>query len=163
MCTSGVHTLNVHVYLSNMCVCTYMYTQMYVHIYVHSQCILSAIYTVHTCVYVHTYTELCVYVVICRYHFLVFNASVILWKLVRPFQVSGSRKHLVQTLSAVSKGLEDINEKDNLWRLEIMMCVCVCVCLCVCACVCVHACVHTCVCVCVCVCVFVCVCLCVCV
>jgi tetratricopeptide (TPR) repeat protein len=55
------------------------------------------------------------------YHFLVFNASVILWKLVRPFQVSGSRKHLVQTLSAVSKGLEDINEKDNLWRLEIMI------------------------------------------
>ena len=33
----------------------------------------------------------------------------------------GSRKHLVQTLAVVSKGLEDINDKDDTWRLEIMM------------------------------------------
>ena len=58
---------------------------------------------------------------LCSYHFLVFNASVVLWKLVRPFQVCGSRKHLVQTLAVVSKGLEDINDKDDTWRLEIMM------------------------------------------
>ena len=56
-----------------------------------------------------------------RYHFLVFNASVHLWQIIRPYQRSGYRQAIAKPLANVVKVLEEIGEKDCQWRLELMM------------------------------------------
>ncbi|KAM8924779.1 cilia- and flagella-associated protein 46 [Pelodytes ibericus] len=56
-----------------------------------------------------------------RYHFLVYNASVLYWQMVRPFLKPERRHLLIPSLSAVVKALEEINECDKDWRAELMM------------------------------------------
>ncbi|KAM4702837.1 cilia- and flagella-associated protein 46 [Rhinophrynus dorsalis] len=56
-----------------------------------------------------------------RYHFLVFNASVLYWQMARPFLKPGSRYLLIPSLTSVVKALEEIDELDHVWRAELMM------------------------------------------
>ncbi|PAA91512.1 hypothetical protein BOX15_Mlig026945g4 [Macrostomum lignano] len=55
-----------------------------------------------------------------KYHFLVFNASVVYSELVRPFLKPHFRRFLCQSLSQVVKALEAIDDKDYEWRAELM-------------------------------------------
>ena len=52
---------------------------------------------------------------------MVFNASVLLWKLVRPFQVPGCRRHLLPVLTAAARALEEVGEGDEAWRVEVLV------------------------------------------
>lgn len=54
------------------------------------------------------------------YHFLVFNASVYMWQIVRPYQRSGHRQLITRPLANVVKALDEVNEQDYKWRLELM-------------------------------------------
>ncbi|XP_055900491.1 cilia- and flagella-associated protein 46-like isoform X3 [Biomphalaria glabrata] len=56
-----------------------------------------------------------------RYHFLVYNASVIYWQLCRPFLKSGCRQYLVQSLQQIVKALDEIEDKDSEWRAQLMI------------------------------------------
>ncbi|XP_071248937.1 cilia- and flagella-associated protein 46 isoform X8 [Salvelinus alpinus] len=56
-----------------------------------------------------------------RYHFLVFNASVLYFQMVRPLLRSGPRQHLVPTLTQVVKALEEVGEQDYSWRAQLML------------------------------------------
>lgn len=56
------------------------------------------------------------------YHFLVFNASVLMWGIVRPFQQTGYERVYASQLQTVLKVLEETHEKDYQWRLELMRC-----------------------------------------
>ena len=56
-----------------------------------------------------------------RYHFIVYNASVLYWKLARPFIRPGFRGVLCQSLSQIVKALELIDDKDYDWRAQLMM------------------------------------------
>uniref|UniRef100_A0A4W5LH89 Uncharacterized protein n=1 Tax=Hucho hucho TaxID=62062 RepID=A0A4W5LH89_9TELE len=56
-----------------------------------------------------------------RYHFLVFNASVLYFQMVRPLLRSGPRQHLVPTLTQVVKALEEVGEPDYSWRAQLML------------------------------------------
>ncbi|KAG8435302.1 hypothetical protein GDO86_013309 [Hymenochirus boettgeri] len=56
-----------------------------------------------------------------RYHFLVYNASVIYWKVVRPFLKPGSRHHLIPSLTSIVNALNEIDEADHTWRAQLMM------------------------------------------
>ncbi|XP_063289661.1 cilia- and flagella-associated protein 46 [Pelobates fuscus] len=56
-----------------------------------------------------------------RYYFLVYNASVLYWQMVRPFLKTGSRHLLISSLTVVLKALEEINERDADWRAELMV------------------------------------------
>ena len=57
----------------------------------------------------------------CRYHFMVFNASVLMWKLVRPFQIPGSRAHVLSVITTASRALEEVGEEDEAWRVELLV------------------------------------------
>ena len=50
-----------------------------------------------------------------------FNASVYMWQIVRPYQRSGHRQIIARPLANVVKALDDVNEQDYKWRLELMM------------------------------------------
>ncbi|XP_071380722.1 cilia- and flagella-associated protein 46 [Centroberyx affinis] len=56
-----------------------------------------------------------------RYHFVVFNASVLYFQTVRPLLQPGRRLHLVPSLRQVVRGLEEVAERDHSWRAELMM------------------------------------------
>ncbi|XP_075468672.1 cilia- and flagella-associated protein 46 isoform X5 [Ascaphus truei] len=56
-----------------------------------------------------------------RYYFLVSNASVLYWQTVRPFLKSGSRHHLIPSLTRVVQALDFIDEQDRAWKAELMM------------------------------------------
>ncbi|KAJ8014503.1 hypothetical protein DPEC_G00040900 [Dallia pectoralis] len=56
-----------------------------------------------------------------RYHFLVFNASVLYFQTVRPLLRPGSRQHLVPTLLQVVKALEEVEDQDYGWRAQLML------------------------------------------
>ena len=56
-----------------------------------------------------------------RYHFLVFNASVIYWQFSRPFLKPKYRQYLAPSLHQVVKALDDIEDKDYEWRAQLMM------------------------------------------
>ena len=73
---------------------------------------------IHTCVHssVHPSTPH-----FCRYHFMVFNASVLMWKLVRPFQIPGSRAHILSVITTASRALEEVGEEDEAWRVELLV------------------------------------------
>jgi len=55
------------------------------------------------------------------YHFLVFNASVHMWQIVRPCQRPGHRQIIARPLANVVKALDEVNEQDYKWRLELIM------------------------------------------
>ncbi|KAI4874895.1 hypothetical protein NFI96_034468 [Prochilodus magdalenae] len=56
-----------------------------------------------------------------RYHFLVFNASVLYFQTVRVFLRPGQRQHLVSSLTQVLSALEVVNDPDYTWRAELML------------------------------------------
>ncbi|XP_071946707.1 cilia- and flagella-associated protein 46-like [Antedon mediterranea] len=56
-----------------------------------------------------------------RYHFLVFNASVLYWQFCRPFLKPNYRQHLSISLHSVVKALDDIDDKDYEWRAQLML------------------------------------------
>ncbi|XP_059152499.1 cilia- and flagella-associated protein 46-like isoform X4 [Physella acuta] len=56
-----------------------------------------------------------------RYHFLVYNASVVYWQFCRPFLKFGYRQYLVRSLHQVVKALDDIDDKDYEWRAQLMI------------------------------------------
>lgn len=62
-----------------------------------------------------------IYTALFRYHFLVFNASVYMWQIIRPYQRSGHRQIITRPLASVVKALDEVNEQDYKWRLELMM------------------------------------------
>ena len=55
-----------------------------------------------------------------RYHFLVFNVSVDFMECSRPFLCQETRKFLLKPLQSISKALEDCEETDLEWRVQIM-------------------------------------------
>ncbi|XP_060780970.1 cilia- and flagella-associated protein 46 [Neoarius graeffei] len=56
-----------------------------------------------------------------RYHFLVFNASVLYLQAVRTFLRPGWRRYLVSSLTQVLSALEEVVEPDYAWRAELMI------------------------------------------
>jgi hypothetical protein len=56
-----------------------------------------------------------------RYHFLVYNASVLFWQFCRPFLKPHYRQYLSVSLHSVVKVLDDIDDKDYEWRGRLMM------------------------------------------
>uniref|UniRef100_A0A8C5NQD0 Uncharacterized protein n=1 Tax=Junco hyemalis TaxID=40217 RepID=A0A8C5NQD0_JUNHY len=56
-----------------------------------------------------------------RYFFLVYNASVLYWQLVRPFLKPGFRYCLIPSLSQIVTALNQIEEQDHEWRAELMI------------------------------------------
>ena len=56
----------------------------------------------------------------CSYHFLVYNASVILWTVTRPFQVPQHYNLCTNCVQTVVRALDEIGYKDYNWRLQLM-------------------------------------------
>uniref|UniRef100_A0A8C4ULF1 Cilia- and flagella-associated protein 46 n=1 Tax=Falco tinnunculus TaxID=100819 RepID=A0A8C4ULF1_FALTI len=56
-----------------------------------------------------------------RYYFLIYNASVLYWELVRPYLKPGFRHFLIPSLSQIVKALNQTEEQDCEWRAELMM------------------------------------------
>ncbi|XP_069001354.1 cilia- and flagella-associated protein 46 [Embiotoca jacksoni] len=56
-----------------------------------------------------------------RYHFMVFNASVLYFQIVQPFLQPGRCLHLVPSLKQVVQSLEEVADQDHTWRAELMM------------------------------------------
>ncbi|KAG9275502.1 cilia- and flagella-associated protein 46 [Astyanax mexicanus] len=56
-----------------------------------------------------------------RYHFLVFNASLLYFQTVRASLRPGQWQHLVCSLSQVVSALEAVLEPDYAWRAELML------------------------------------------
>ncbi|XP_052228420.1 cilia- and flagella-associated protein 46-like isoform X3 [Dreissena polymorpha] len=56
-----------------------------------------------------------------RYHFLVYNASVIYWQFCRPFLKTNFKQYLARSLHAVVKALDEIDDKDFEWRAQLMI------------------------------------------
>ncbi|KAJ8418005.1 hypothetical protein AAFF_G00137140 [Aldrovandia affinis] len=56
-----------------------------------------------------------------RYHFLVFNASVLYFQTIRPFLRPGPRPRIEESLMQVLRALEDVGETDYSWRAELML------------------------------------------
>ncbi|XP_044516240.1 cilia- and flagella-associated protein 46 [Gracilinanus agilis] len=56
-----------------------------------------------------------------RYYFLVYNASVLYWKMARAFLKPGHRQHLIPSLLQIVNVLEQINEEDKDWQAELML------------------------------------------
>ncbi|KAH0623636.1 hypothetical protein JD844_006597 [Phrynosoma platyrhinos] len=58
-----------------------------------------------------------------RYYFLIYNASVIYWRNIRPFLKPGFRHFLIPSLSQIVLALKHPAEEDKDWTAELMMCV----------------------------------------
>ncbi|XP_053477642.1 cilia- and flagella-associated protein 46 isoform X1 [Ictalurus furcatus] len=56
-----------------------------------------------------------------RYHFLVFNASVLYLQTVRVFLRPGWKRYLVSSLTQVLNALEEVVDPDYAWRAELMI------------------------------------------
>ncbi|KAK7149085.1 hypothetical protein R3I93_013174 [Phoxinus phoxinus] len=56
-----------------------------------------------------------------RYHFLVFNASLLFLQSVRLFLRPGKRQILVSSLTQVVQALEEVQDPDHAWRAELMI------------------------------------------
>ncbi|KAL4699267.1 hypothetical protein H8959_011924 [Pygathrix nigripes] len=56
-----------------------------------------------------------------RYYFLVYNASVLYWQMVRPFLQPGYRHHLIPSLSQIVNVLSQTEEEDKEWHAELML------------------------------------------
>nr|XP_033798267.1 cilia- and flagella-associated protein 46 isoform X7 [Geotrypetes seraphini] len=56
-----------------------------------------------------------------RYHFLIYNASILYWQSTRPFLRPGYRHLLIPSLSQILKALEEIQEEDHDWRAMLMI------------------------------------------
>ena len=56
-----------------------------------------------------------------RYYFLVYNASVLYWRMVRPFLKPGYRHLLVPSLAQMVSALGQTEEEDKEWQAELML------------------------------------------
>ncbi|XP_075389603.1 cilia- and flagella-associated protein 46 [Tenrec ecaudatus] len=56
-----------------------------------------------------------------RYYFLVYNASVLYWQMVRPFLKPGFRHHLISSLSQIVQVLAQTKEEDKEWQATLML------------------------------------------
>jgi len=56
-----------------------------------------------------------------RYHFIVFNASVLYWQMARPFLRPKYCSVLSQSLHQVVKALDEVDDQDHEWRATLMM------------------------------------------
>ncbi|CAH1785035.1 unnamed protein product [Owenia fusiformis] len=56
-----------------------------------------------------------------RYHFLVYNASVLYWQFCRPFLKPNFRRFLAHSLHEVVKALDDIDDQDFEWRATLII------------------------------------------
>ncbi|XP_045147306.1 cilia- and flagella-associated protein 46 [Echinops telfairi] len=56
-----------------------------------------------------------------RYYFLVYNASVLYWQMVRPFLKPGFRQHLISSLSQMVQVLDQTREEDKEWQATLML------------------------------------------
>uniref|UniRef100_G1LVL0 Cilia- and flagella-associated protein 46 n=2 Tax=Ailuropoda melanoleuca TaxID=9646 RepID=G1LVL0_AILME len=56
-----------------------------------------------------------------RYYFLVYNASVLYWQMVRPFLKPGYHRHVISSLSQIVHVLNQTEEEDKEWRAELML------------------------------------------
>uniref|UniRef100_A0A673L3J2 Uncharacterized protein n=1 Tax=Sinocyclocheilus rhinocerous TaxID=307959 RepID=A0A673L3J2_9TELE len=56
-----------------------------------------------------------------RYHFLVFNASLLYLQSVRRLLRPGQRRLLVSSLTQVLEALEEVQDPDHAWRAELML------------------------------------------
>ncbi|XP_073402610.1 cilia- and flagella-associated protein 46 [Dendrobates tinctorius] len=56
-----------------------------------------------------------------RYHFLVYNASVLYLQTVRPLLKPGSRHLLIPSLMNIVQSLGDIDDADKTWRADLML------------------------------------------
>uniref|UniRef100_A0A8C9C6Z4 Cilia and flagella associated protein 46 n=1 Tax=Phocoena sinus TaxID=42100 RepID=A0A8C9C6Z4_PHOSS len=56
-----------------------------------------------------------------RYYFLVYNASVLYWQMVRPFLKPGYHHRLIPSLSQIVSVLNQTEEDDKGWRAELML------------------------------------------
>ncbi|XP_065072026.1 cilia- and flagella-associated protein 46-like isoform X1 [Rhopilema esculentum] len=56
-----------------------------------------------------------------RHHYLVYNGSVLYWSFARPFVQPGIQYGLAKTLHQIVKALDDIDDKDYEWRLQLMI------------------------------------------
>ncbi|XP_038168284.1 cilia- and flagella-associated protein 46 [Arvicola amphibius] len=56
-----------------------------------------------------------------RYYFLVFNASVLYWNMVRPFLKPGYHQFVIPSLSQIVAVLNQTEEEDKEWQAELMM------------------------------------------
>uniref|UniRef100_A0A3Q3W8A3 Uncharacterized protein n=1 Tax=Mola mola TaxID=94237 RepID=A0A3Q3W8A3_MOLML len=63
----------------------------------------------------------CMCLVSYRYHFIVFNASVLYLQTARPLLQPGRCRHLVPSLQQVVQSLEEVADQDYSWRAELMM------------------------------------------
>jgi hypothetical protein len=63
-------------------------------------------------------TYMCVSV---SYHFLVYNASVIMWKIIRPFSRPNYCHLYSNMLQHIIKALDEVKETDYQWRLSLMI------------------------------------------
>ncbi|XP_021083734.1 cilia- and flagella-associated protein 46 isoform X2 [Mesocricetus auratus] len=55
-----------------------------------------------------------------RYYFLVFNASVLYWHMVRPFLKPGYHQYVIPSLSQIISVLNQTEEEDKEWQAELM-------------------------------------------
>ncbi|XP_054839221.1 cilia- and flagella-associated protein 46 [Eublepharis macularius] len=56
-----------------------------------------------------------------RYYFLIYNASVIYWRIIRPFLRPGFRQFLIPSLSRIVPALYHPDEQDKDWTAELMI------------------------------------------
>ncbi|XP_078499587.1 cilia- and flagella-associated protein 46 [Lissotriton helveticus] len=56
-----------------------------------------------------------------RYHFLIYNASVLFWQIASQFLKPGYRHLLIPGLTDILKALEYVKEQDSDWRAELML------------------------------------------
>ncbi|KAK1333405.1 hypothetical protein QTO34_005788 [Cnephaeus nilssonii] len=56
-----------------------------------------------------------------RYYFLVYNASVLYWQMVRPFLKPGYYQYLISSLSQIVSVLNQTEEEDKDWQAELML------------------------------------------
>ncbi|XP_009978364.1 PREDICTED: tetratricopeptide repeat protein 40-like, partial [Tauraco erythrolophus] len=56
-----------------------------------------------------------------RYYFLIYNASVLYWQLVKPYLKPGFRYCLIPSLSQIVKVLNETEDQDKEWRAELMI------------------------------------------
>lgn len=56
-----------------------------------------------------------------RYYFLIYNASVLYWRMARPFLKPGYYHFLISSLSQIVSVLNQTEEEDKDWQAELML------------------------------------------
>jgi hypothetical protein len=56
------------------------------------------------------------------YAFLVYNASLELWRVARHLMQPGRFKQILPALEAIQKALDEVNDEDIQWRVAVYMC-----------------------------------------